>query len=1122
MKSYSRLFAGLFLAALACVWFAQPSFGQANTATIRGTILDPQGRAVPKAKVTAHNVDTGQDRKTEATDDGIFVIPSLPSGMYDITVQSGGFSKGIATGIKVAVGDVRDVNFNLALASVATEVKVTATTPLVETTKTDVSSTVNDKDMQGLPILNTAATSPLNDYAQLALTSPGVHFDDSGNSLDLIGPGSYNNRGNLINIDGGDITDQVVSTRDTLGASLQEVREFQIITNNYNAEYGQAGGLIINVITKSGTNTIHGDAFASFRGRNLTASRFFYNEFNPDAAVRRAPFQKQNWGVDAGGPLIKDRTFWYGNFEKVHQAIPLNLTNQGPAFNQSVAQSQPTNEILWSAKVDHQLFQNHQLSLRVNFDRQVAASQLVQISNFAAPDALTDFTIHDHTVNVGLVSAWTPHVVNEARFFWHRYLNLLPTRSSLPGESGPDFYLHAAFCCPQGGRQNRYQYVDNLTWSHGTHTIKGGVNISAFPYFSLFQQFHFGEWADYPFAAKTSGSTIGIPPATTASQCFPTVASGANCPRSFTFAQGPGAVHAQDTIYGLYLQDTWKLTPSLTLNYGVRYDYENGAFKGGTVEAAGGGCFQANGLIPACSSDPNNVQPRVGLAWSPRSDSGFLHTLFGGPDKTVIRASFAEVSELAYLNISLDSLNFDGVTLLTGTAGTSSADPAACQALLGAYPNSPSALQIATCQSASGSGAGFFGRVRPISPHLRNPESRHFNFDVTRQLSNDLVFHVGYIGVLGFGQFGETDQNYPAILPDPAHAGFFFLGPRPNPQFLAIRQNRNDRTSAYHGGYIQVVKRYGNHFQAQGSYTYSKTLASTEDFYGTSEPGDPRCIRCDRGPAQNDIRHLGNFSLVVDTNGLVKESFVRHVVNGWTFGVVGLLHGGNAYPISTGTGPFSGSVFPGVGAESEQRPNVLSDGTLIATNIASNSGANLAVSPNGAAVCACPTTTFLAPAGASGSGPKDSFTGDVVDFQFLNGNLERNQGISDPFYRFDLGVGKTIHIRERLGLEFRADIINVFNHPNFILFNGADALNFFPIGVIASGPNAGQADPSCRSCLNAFTGQYIGADGSVLKLSDLQHGRVSKDLAAPLFAGVGDPTDTGDPRIVQLTLKIKW
>lgn len=1076
MKKLNHITAGLLLAVLVCLGVTARSYAQsASSATILGNVIDPAGRTVPNVKVVARNVDTGLERETLTTSEGLYVIPNLPPGTYNVRVEASGFAKAEAKGVTIQIGDQRGVNFKLALASVTTEITVSATTPLVETTKTDSSTVINENDMKGLPVLN-SPSSTFDDYAGLAVGTPGVRFDVSANSFDLIGPGAYNNRGNLVNVDGGNITDQVVSTRDTLGATLDEVKEFQIITNNYNAEYGEAGSIIINVVTKSGTNSIHGSAHASFRGRNFAASNFFYNEFDPHAAFRRAPFQKQEWGVQSGGPFVKDKTFWFLNFDKVQQAVPLTLINQPPSGTQAVTVSQPTHEILWTAKVDHKLFPNHQLLLRFNEDRSLTDNLLVQIPQFAQPSSLTAFLVHDNTLNAGLVSSVGPHVVNEARFFWHRFLTQLPTKSSLPGVRTSSTYTGAAFCCPQGGLQHRYQYLDNVTWTHGTHTIKGGVNISHFPYFSLFQQFHFGEW-------DLRNST-------------------------FTFAAGPGAVDSSDTISGLYVQDSWKIRPSLTLNYGVRWDYEDGAFKGGTIHGPSGGCFQANGIIPACSSDINNWQPRVGLAWSPRFESGFLHAIFGGPDRSVIRASFAEITQLAYLNVSLDSLNFDGVTLLTGQAGflCTSLTPGCTDPVGRFFPGTPPASAL-----PSTSPSGPFGRVRPIAPNLHNPETRHLSLSISRELGGNLVVNAGYTGVLGFGQFGENDQNYPTINPDPAHAGFFFLGPRPDSRFLAIRQNQNSRTSAYHGGYFQVQKRFSHHFQAQGSYTYAKVLASTEDFYGTSEPGDPRNIRAERAPAQNDIRHLGNFTFVIDTNNLISQRFLKPVVNGWSFGMLAQLHSGNPYPVSTGEGPFSGSVFPGVGAETQQRPNVLSNGTLIATNVASNTGFNLQVGQTGAAMCACPQTTFNAPAGASSLGPVDSFSGNIVDFQFLNGNLQRNAGISDPFYRFDFGVGKTFRVGERIELEFRADIINLFNHTNFTLFNGNNILDNFSIGA-----------PGCTSCIDQNTGFYIGASGQVLHIQDLQHGRASKDLKNLQFLGLGDPTAADTPRTIQFKFRVAW
>jgi hypothetical protein len=214
--------------------------------------------------------------------------------------------------------------------------------------------------------------------------------------------------------------------------------------------------------------------------------------------------------------------------------------------------------------------------------------------------------------------------------------------------------------------------------------------------------------------------------------------------------------------------------------------------------------------------------------------------------------------------------------------------------------------------------------------------------------------------------------------------------------------------------------------------------------------------------------------------------------------------------------PFQTSAFFGAGSESQQRPNVLPDGTLVSTNIASAFGSNLLVSQAGRAACNCPQTTFLAPPDANPLGSIDSFTGDPVDFQFVNGNLVRNAGKGDPYHRFDMSFTKSFHLREQMRLEFKADVFNIFNHTLFFLFNGNDVLSLLP-------PSA---DPNCTLCLNAHTGRYIGSDGRVLKIQDLQNGRVSRDLLNPIFGaggpGLGDPVGTDLPRTIQLSVRFRW
>jgi hypothetical protein len=1130
---------------------ASAAYGQSGSATITGRVLDPKGSSVPDATVTAINTETGITRTTTTSSDGLYRFENLPPGVYDVVMNVSGFSKTEAKNVKLQVGEARDINFNLTLAGQSQTVEVTSDLPLIESTKTDVSTVITDKEVAVLPTTTAfSAGGVANDYEGLALTAPGVRYDLTTDSSDLVGPGAVNDRGMLINIDGGNIIDQVVSTRDGFGASLEEVKEFQVLTNNYNAEYGQAGGVILNVITKSGTNSVHGDGHFYARGRNMGASQFFYNEGFSGAALPanpagadflgcppsdfdsagniksiqgcgRAKFFKHEGGFTIGGPFVKDRTFWFGSLEKTHQGIPLTLT---PPTG-TVTVSQPTKEVLWSAKLDHKLTNNHQFTVRFNAQRDITDNVLVQVPQNSDPESLVASVVHDHTLGIALVSTPTAHTVNEARFFWHRFLSQTPVKSALPGSTGPGFYQGAAFCCPQAGLQDRYQYIDNLSWTHGSHTIKTGANISRFPYFSLFKQFALGEFIyGQPIVPGDANTLPGAP---------------GNPATSFTTSFGPGSVTATDMVYGAYVQDSWQIRHNITINYGVRYDLEAGAFIGGTTPNPAGGCFQKNGIIPACSQDHNNFQPRLGIAWSPNYDSGIMHMLFGNPGRSVVRASVAEVTELAYLNISLDSLNFDGTTLLTATT----TDPA----ILAFAPNAPPASLLAGLNPFP---VKQFGRIRPISPNLKNAETRHAALSISRQLTNSLVAEVGYIGVFGFGLYGERDTNSPVPVADPAHPGFFYFqtGPttgdptlpangRPDNRFLGVRTNDNSRNSAYHGGYIKVTQRLAHHLQFQGNYMYSKTLGTSEDFFGVSQPANPfASMRVERAVSQQDIRHQGSISLVVDSEKLFTTPIVKQVLNNWNLGMIATLQSGRPYPLSTGDKFFATRSFPSTGSETPQRPNELAGGVLNASGIAGTGGGTLLISSSGVAKCTgtagysaatCPTAnTFTAPGDASPLGPKDSLSGAPVDFQVLSGNLQRDGGRGSPYNRFDISLIKSIGVphHESWQVQLKMDVFNVFNHPLYTQFNGNDTLNLLAIPklLLKSGAMNPNFNPNCVNCLNPFDGNYHGASGQVLTIQDLRNGVASPDVANPLFKGVGDPVATDVARIIQLSVRLRF
>jgi hypothetical protein len=726
------------------------------------------------------------------------------------------------------------------------------------------------------------------------------------------------------------------------------------------------------------------------------------------------------------------------------------------------------------------------ISVRYNVNRQFFGNQVSQTGNNITPDDLTSIGIHSLGVNLGVVSTLTPTLVNEARFFFYRTINTQQDKTTVPGQQHPDFATGANFCCPLRGLTKRYQYIDNLTWTHGTHSVKTRFNISYYPWFELFQQFHFGQYGDF-----TTPTT----------------------PKSFTVGFGPGQVTSKDNIYGFYIQDTWKVTRKLTMNYGLRYDYEAGAFRGGTIPGPNGTCFQGNGIISACSSDKNNFQPRLGFTYNP-----WQHWL--------LKASVAETTILAFNNVVLDSLNFDGATLTTVTIDNST--PAGL-AVLAAFPSAPSPSLLA--QFAPGGMS--FGRVRPIFDHLKNPEMRSSNFSIQHEFTSTLVGEIQYIGQFGFGLFGEQDVNYPVIVADPAHPGFFYFKPRPDPRFTAVRMNENSRTSHYDGLLVSATKRVSHHVQFVTSYTWSHALTSGEDFFGLSEPADPRNIRAELGPAFNDIRHAANLSFSLASGKATNRSVTRWFMNDLTLSFLGQFQSGRPYPLSTGTAGFADGRFFGVGNETQQRPNVLPNGALSTAGIASFTGSNALVGPGGVAACVAagqPTTlcnavknTFPAPADASSLGAVDSITGGLVDFQYLNGNVERDAGRGAPFCKLDASLRKVFKAAKvkPFSFELRADAFNVFNHTNFQGFNSNDVLAVLDLSV---NHTTGAPNPNfftCTSCQRP-DGTYVGSNGQTLRLSDLQHGRVSKDLLKPVFGGIGDPATADIPRTLQLSFHIRF
>jgi hypothetical protein len=419
------------------------------------------------------------------------------------------------------------------------------------------------------------------------------------------------------------------------------------------------------------------------------------------------------------------------------------------------------------------------------------------------------------------------------------------------------------------------------------------------------------------------------------------------------------------------------------------------------------------------------------------------------------------------------------------------------------------------------------------------------NASIQHEFTKTIVGEVQYIGQFGSGLFGERDVNAAPVIADPAHPGFFFFGDRPNPIFTAVRTNENSRTSQYNGMLVSVTKRLSHHFSVLGSYTWSHAITSGEDFFGLSEPGDPTNIRAERGPAFNDARHAVNLSGVFDSGQLVHGNILRWFANDVTFGYVEQIQSGRPYPFSTGTAGFANGRFFGTGSETQQRPNVLADGTISSAGIAAFDGVNALFGPGAvtactaagfpAARCASIQNTFLAPAAASGLGASDAITLDTVDFQKVNGNLGRDAGRGSPFLRTDVNLKKTFRVphSESIKLELQADALNLLNHTNYQGFNGNNVTSLLGLSVDRD-PTTGVVTAfhpdffNCTNCLRT-NGTFIGNSGQALNIRNLTNGKVSRNLLSPAFggpnaplAGIGDPITADSQRLFQLSFHVRF
>ncbi|HEY3121333.1 MAG TPA: TonB-dependent receptor [Vicinamibacteria bacterium] len=841
---------GLYLLAVAVMAFPAVARGQARMtgADVRGTVRDQTGGAMPGVTVTATNLETNVARTAVSDGEGRFTIPALPPGRYRVGAEISGFVPQ-AREVPLALGQLADLDFSLRVAGGQEEVVVTAEAPVVDPTHTAVSTVVGQQQIENLPING-------RNFISFSVITPGVSTDrtpEQGaaatSGLSFTGQRA---RSNNIMVDGLDNNDLVVgSVRATF--SQEAIREFQVLTNSYSAEFGKASGGIVNIVTKSGTNELHGNAFLFFRDESLNARAHFEKSdvFGNPIDRPKAPYSQKQWGATLGGPLHKDRTFFFLSFER-NDSTASNFVNIDPTAAAilrtagfpvelgNVPYDFRSTELL--GKVDHQWRPNHSLVLRANWsdttNENVEPFGGIVARSRGAVQLRTDWSLAASETDI-----LGPHWVSEARLQWghqHQDINSLDPNCGGPcgsdeSKGGPTLEVTGVASVgrqrftPQPRTNDRFQATETLSFLRGDHSAKAGLDFNWIDNRNTRLPLAVG--GRYIFSALPAIPGL-LPTPITAIQA---VALG--LPAAYVKGYGNSGSDYGYKDVSLFVQDDWRINSRLTLKPGLRYQKQFWDKASYTVSNVGGTTFSYD--FP---SDNNDIAPRLAVAWDPKGDG-----------KTSVHAAYG----LFYDN------QISGVSAITriidGRNGI--------RTLVAIFPSSLAAWN-APGHNLPEPATPYPSLVISIDPAMKTPYAHQAAAGVDRQLGRDLSIAVNGLWVRGKNQLGSIDYN-PTVSA---------LGPgrRPNDvggragTSATVLQYTSFGETWYKGLTLSVNKRFATRSQLLASYTLSKAEDTSTDFQGASvvqdqgvgrNPADPTGLPLgfdasrERGPATHDQRH---------------------------------------------------------------------------------------------------------------------------------------------------------------------------------------------------------------------------------------------------------------------------
>ncbi len=843
--------------ALFCALALLPATALAQTAatgSIEGVVSDTTGAVVPGATVVVRNTETNLSRELTTDEAGRYRATALQPGVYEVSVTLAGFEATPIGNVQVLVGQTQPVDVRMRPAGVAEAVTVTGETPIIDTARTDVGHVVGEEAIANLPINGRR-------WDNFVLLGPAVTNDGNFGLVSYRGiSGLYNNN----TVDGADNNQAFFSeargrTRVSYTISQAAIREFQVGVSNFSAEFGRAAGGTVNAVTKSGTNSARGEAFYFIRDDKLQAREPTVARNLPKPDERR-----QQFGLSAGGPLRRDRAFYFLNYDQqlrdfpyfVRPSSPLTFFTQScsvqgcdatRAFYESISGFFPRegdNRILLG-KVDLALNSKNNLSMQYNMHRWDSPNGIqtqAVITSAASANGKdivkTDFGLV--TLNTVLSQRW----LNEARVQIGR--DFEAQEPNAPGPSttvsgGIAFGMANFLPRPKYPDEKRFQVIDNLTWYSGAHSVKLGVDIN-YVRENLVNLFQGGGVYSYSgLNAIASDCPIG------SAGCTPIAANERRHYSTFTQAfdlRGSGFagdIFFTTTDYNAFVQDTWRVNNLLTLNLGLRWEYQQFPQPGDTEVR--GVAFTGNPAYPQTTSfnqDKNNFGPRIGFTYD-----------VDGSHKTVVRGGWGIYYGRSSNSVISSALTNNGVTFATYSFN----------------PSSPGAPQYPNVFSEAPSGTGARPSIQFLSPDLERPQIYMSEITVDRLIGTDITVSASYLNSLGRHLPTFPDRN----LPDPtatveyvvdgqSRGTFpFYRGARPDPSINNAIEVADTVESTYHALVLQANKRFRNGLLFNANYTLSKSedtgQNSTTFISNFSTLYDPRDNELEKGPSAFDRRH---------------------------------------------------------------------------------------------------------------------------------------------------------------------------------------------------------------------------------------------------------------------------